>query len=205
VREFLADFDGSIQSGNREENVARATTLLTCHIGMLENKEPRPIEYFATVIAEFYAGYVGGSHEDELFSDANQSCANELAAISEDHDSPRLLLFLTSIFQFAQRSQEKGEDRFLDMPSASCLILCQNNANAHRWLIGEALPETLSALISQQQQGPLQKRACKTLVECLIIGKQYGFVLPAALRQRVQQHLHTLMGVDVMLHQIVGL
>lgn len=205
IREFLIDFDDSIQSGNREENVARATLLLTCHIGMLENKEVRPIEYFAIVIAEFYAGYIGGSHEDVLFSDANQSCANELAAISKDHDAPRLLLFLTSIFQFALRSREKGEDRFLDMPSASCLILCQDNVNDHRWLIGEGLPETLSALISQQQTGSLQKRACKTLVECLIIGKQYGFVLPAAVRQRVQQHLHTLAGVDVMSHQVVGL
>ena len=140
---------------------------------MLENKEPRPIEYFATVIAEFYAGYMGGSHEDELFTDANQSCVNELATISEDYDSPRLLLCLTSIFQCALRCGEKGEDRFLDMTSTSCLILCQNNANNHRWLIGEGLPETMSALISQLPQGPFQKRACKTLVECLIIGKQY--------------------------------
>jgi hypothetical protein len=182
----------------------RPTLLLTCHIGMLENKDPRPIEYFATVIAEFYAGYIGGSHEDELFSDANYSCANELAAISKDHDSPRLLLFLTSIFQFAQRSRESREDRFLDMPSAACLILCQTNPDTHRWLIGEALPDTLNTLISQQQPGPLQKRACKTLVECLIVGKQHGFVLSGALRQRVQQHLHTFMGLDVMLQQIAG-
>ena len=205
VRELLTDFDGCIQSGNREENVARTVLLLTSHFAMLENKDPRPIEYFSTVIAEFYEGYIGGSHEDQLFSDANQACANELVAISECHDSPRLLLFLTSILQFAQRSREKGQDRFLNMPSASCLILCQNNANAHRWLIGEAVPETMSALISQQHQGPLQKRAYKALVECLIIGKQYGLALPAALRQRVKQHLNSLMGVDVMLNQILGL
>jgi hypothetical protein len=206
VREFLNDFDACIQSGNREENVARTVVLLTSHFAMLENKEPQPIEYFSRVIAEFYEGYIGGSHEVELFSDANQACANELIVISESHDSPRLLLFLTSILQFAQRSQEKGQDRFLNIPSASCLILCQENAIAHRWLIGEAIPEAMSALISKQPPGSLQKRACKALVECLIIGKQYGLALPAAaLRQRVKRHLHSLPGVENMINQIVGL
>ncbi|RYP53253.1 hypothetical protein DL768_001757 [Monosporascus sp. mg162] len=206
VREYLNDFDACIQSGNREESVARTVVLLTSHFAMLENKEPRPIEYFSRVIAEFYEGYIGGSHEVELFSDANQACANELMVISESHDSPRLLLFLTSILQFAQRSQEKGQDRFLNIPFASCLILCQENAIAHRWLIGEAIPEVMSALISKQPPGSLQKRACKALVECLIIGKQYGLALPAAaLRQRVKQHLHSLPGVDNMINQIVGL
>lgn len=206
VREFLGDFDACIQSGNREENVARTVVLLTSHFAMLENKEQRPIEYFSRVIAEFYQGYIGGSHEVELFSDANQACANELIVISESHDSPRLFLFLTSILQFAQRSQEKGQDRFLNIPSASCLILCQENAIAHRWLIGEAIPEAMSALISKQPSGSLQKRACKALVECLIIGKQYGLAPPAvALRDRVNQHLHSLPGVENMINQIVGL
>lgn len=199
VREFLSDFDTCIQSGNREENVARTVVLLTSHFAMLENKEPRPIEYFSRVIAEFYEGYIGGSHEVELFSDANQACANELGVISKSHDSHRLLLFLTSILQFAQRSQDKGQDRFLSIPSASCLILCQENAIAHRWLIGEAIPEAFSTLISQQPSGSLQKRAFKALVECLIIGKQYGLApSPAAvLRQRLKQHLHLLPGVKV--------
>lgn len=206
VREFLNDFDVCIQSGNREENVDRTVVLLTSHFAMLENKEPRPIEYFSRVIAEFYERYIGGSHEVELFSDANQACANELVVISESHNSTRLLLFLTSIFQFARRSHEKGQDRFLNIPSASCLILCQENAFAHRWLIGEAIPETMSALISKQPPGSLQKRACKALVECLIVGKQYGLALPAAaLRQRVKQHLHLLPGVENMIHRIVGL
>ncbi|UKZ79330.1 hypothetical protein TrVFT333_007080 [Trichoderma virens FT-333] len=206
VREFLSDFDACIQSGNREENVSRTVVLLTSHFAMLENKEPRPIEYFSRVIAEFYEGYIGGSHEVELFSDANQACANELIVISESHDSHGLLLFLTSILQFAQCSQEKGQDRFLNIPSSACLILCQENAAAHRWLIGEAIPETFSALISQQAPGSLQKRACKTLVECLIIGKQYGLAPPAAvLRQRLKQHLHLLPGVENMIKGIVGL
>ena len=206
VREFLNDFDACIQSGNREENVARTVVLLTSHFAMLENKEPRPIEYFSRVIAEFYEGYIGGSHEVELFSDANQACANELIVISESHYFPRLLLFLTSILQFAQRSQEKGQDRFLNVPSASCLILCQENAIAHRWLIGEAIPEAMGALISKQPPGSLQKRACKALVECLIIGRQYGLALPAAtLRQRVKSHLHSLPGVENIINQIVGL
>lgn len=206
VREFLNDFDASIESGNREENVARTVVLLTSQFAMIENKEPKPIEYFARVIAEFYEGYIGGNHEVEVFSDASQACANELLVISQSQDSQRLLLFLTSILQFAQHSREKGQDRFLNMPSASCLILCQENAAAHRWLIGEAIPEAFSALISQQPPGPLQKRACKTLVECLIIGKQYGLAPPAAaLRQRVKQHLYSLPGVENMVNGIVGL
>lgn len=204
VREFLNDFDACIKSGNRQENVARTVVLLTSHFAMLENKEPRPIEYFSRVIAEFYETYIGGSHEVELFSDANQACANELIVISESHDSSRLLLFLTSIFQFAQRSQGNGQDRFLNIPSASCLILCQENAIAHQWLISEAIPEAMSALISKQPPGSLQKRACKALTECLILGKQYGLALPgAALRQKVIQHLHLLPGVENMINQIV--
>lgn len=204
VREFLVDFDSCIQSGKRAENVARTVVLFTSHIAMLENKDPRPIEYFSTVIAEYYEKYIGGSYEDQLFSDANQACANELVAISEGHDSPRLLLFLTTILQFAQRSREKGQSRFLNMPPASCLILCQNNPSAHRWLIAEAVPETMSALISQQHQGPVQRQAYKALVECLIIGKQYGLSLPAALRQTVKLHLEPIDGADVMLDLILS-
>ncbi|KAL7946830.1 natch and ankyrin domain protein [Trichoderma barbatum] len=206
VREFLSDFDACIQSGNREDNVARTVVLLTSHFAMLENKEPRPIEYFSRVIAEFYEGYIGGSHEVELFSDANQACANELIVISESHDSHGLLVFLTSILQFAQRSQERGQDHFLNIPSASCLILCQQNAVAHRWLIGEAIPEVFSALISQQSPGSLQKRACKTLVECLIIGKQFGLAPPTAvLRQKVKKHLDLLPGFENTIKGIIGL
>lgn len=204
VREFLIDFDGCIRSGRRAENVARTVVLFSTHFAILGTKDPRPIEYFSTVIAEYYEGFIGGSYEEQLFSDANQACANELAAISEGHDSSRLLLFLTAILQFAQRSREKGQDRFLNMPPASCLILCQKNPSAHRWLIAEAVPEKMSALISQQQQGPARKRAYKALVECLIIGKQYGLILPVALRQMVKRHLDSVDGVDGMLDQILS-
>ncbi|UKZ85974.1 uncharacterized protein TrAFT101_001813 [Trichoderma asperellum] len=206
VREFLNDFDACIQSGNREDNVARTVVLLTSHFAMLENKESKPIEYFSRVIAEFYEGYIGSSHEVELFSDVSQACANELIAISESHDSDRLLLFLTSILQFAQRSQDQGQDRFLNILPSSCLILCQENAIAYQWLIGEAIPEAFIALISQQPPGSLQKRACKTLVECLIIRKQYGLAAPSeVLRQRVKQYLHSLPGVENMMKGIDGL
>lgn len=205
VRDFLNDFDACIQSGNREDNVARTVVLLTSHFAMLENEEPQPIEYFSRVVAEFYERYIGGSYEVELFSDANQACANELIFISESHDSAKLLLFLTSILQFAERSQEEGQDRFLNIPSASCLILCQQNAIAHRWLIGEAVPEAMSSLISKQCPGSLQLRACKAFVECLIIGKQYGLApLAAASRQRVKQNLHSLPEVENMINRIVG-
>ncbi|RAH45696.1 uncharacterized protein BO95DRAFT_453201 [Aspergillus brunneoviolaceus CBS 621.78] len=154
VRDFLNDFDTSIRSGNREDNVARTV-----------NDEPRPIEYFSGVIAEFYEGYIGGAHE---------ACAGELAGISQNRDSTRLLLFLT----------RTGRDRFLNLPSAACLIVCQENAMSHQWLIGEAIPETM---------GLLRKRACKTLVECLIIGKQHGLILQAAeLRRSAKGSLQSL-------------
>ncbi|OBT76494.1 hypothetical protein VF21_03943 [Pseudogymnoascus sp. 05NY08] len=204
VREFLIDFDSCIWSGRRAENVARTVVLFSTHFAILDTKDPRPIEYFSTVIAEYFEGFIGGSYEEQLFSDANQACANELGAISEGHDSPRLLLFLTAILQFAQRSREKRQNRFLNIPPASCLILCQKNPSAHRWLIAEAVPETMSALISQQQQGPAQKLAYKALVECLIIGKQYGFTLPIALRQTLKRNLDPIHGVDGMLDQILS-
>jgi hypothetical protein len=86
------------------------------------------------------------------------------------------------------------------------LILCQDNAIAHRWLIGEAIPEAMSTLISKQPPGSLQKRACKAFVECLIIGKQYGLALVAAAsRQRIKQNLHSLPEVEIMMNRIVGL
>lgn len=101
----------------------------------------------------------------ELFGDVNQACATTLFVISESRDSARLCVFLTSIFQFARQAQEKGQDRLLNVPSAACLILCQENAIAHQWLIGEAIPKELGALIGKQSSGSLQKRACKTFVE----------------------------------------
>ncbi|EXU95243.1 ankyrin repeat protein [Metarhizium robertsii] len=159
-----------VRSGNREENVLRTALLMTGHFAMIDKQEPGLIEYFSRVIAEFFAKDT--SAEVELFSDANQACANELFVISESRDSAILRLFLTSIFQFAQQAHEKGQDRFLNVPSAACLILCQENATAHRWLIGEAIPDGIGALIAKEPPGSLQKRACKTFVECLILGKQ---------------------------------
>ncbi|OKL59155.1 hypothetical protein UA08_05962 [Talaromyces atroroseus] len=204
VREFLIDFDGCIRSGRRAESAARTVVLFSTHFAILDTNDPRPIEYFSTVIVEYFEGFIGGSYEEQLFSDANQACASELGIISQDHDSPKLLLFLTAILQFAQRSREKGQGRFLNMVPASCLILCQNNASAHRWLLSEAIPKTMSALISQQQQGAPQKRAYRALVECLIIGKQYDLSLPVALRQILRRYLYPIDGVDEMLDQILS-
>ena len=205
IREFLSDFDGCVRNGDREENVLRTALLMTGHFAMIDKQEPGPIEYFSRVVAEFFEGYIGSSYEVELFSDANQACANELFVISESRDSARLRLFLTSIFQFAQQAHEKGQDRFLNVPSAACLILCQENATAHRWLVGEAIPEEIGALIAKEPPGSLQKRACKTFVECRIIGKQYGLTLPrGAPRQRVEQHLQSLPGVGHMMNRILG-
>ena len=205
IREFLSDFDGCVRNGNREENVLRTALLMTGHFAMIDKQEPRPIEYFSKVVAEFFEGYIGSGYEFELFSDANQACANELFVISESRDSARLRLFLTSVFQFAQQAHEQGQDRFLNVPSAACLILCQENATAHRWLIGEAIPEGIGAMMAKEPPGSLQKRACKTFVECLIIGKQYGLIVPTgAWRQIVEQHLHSLPGVGRMMNRILG-
>lgn len=205
IREFLSDFDGCVRNRNAEENVFRTTVLMTSHFAVIDKQEPGPIEYFSRVVAEFFEGYIGSSHEVELFSDTNQACANELSVISEGRDSARLHVFLTSIFHFAQQAHEKGQDRFLNVPSAACLILCQENATAHRWLIGEAIPEQIGSLIAKEPRGSLQKRACKTFVECLIIGKQYGLTLPrGAPRQRVEQHLQALPGVRHMMNHILG-
>ncbi|KID96068.1 ankyrin repeat-containing protein, partial [Metarhizium majus ARSEF 297] len=191
-----------VRSGNREENVLRTALLMTGQFAMIDKQEPGLIEYFSRVIAEFFAKDT--SAEVELFSDANQACANELFVISESRDSAILRLFLTSIFQFAQQAHEKGQDRFLNVPSAACLILCQENATAHRWLIGEAIPDGIGALIAKEPPGSLQKRACKTFVECLILGKQSGLTLPrGAPRQRVEQHLQSLPGVGHMMNRTI--
>ncbi|KAL3483722.1 hypothetical protein BJX62DRAFT_249257 [Aspergillus germanicus] len=205
IREFLGDFDRYVRSGNREENILRTALLMTGHFAMIEKQKPGPIEYFSRVVAEFFEGYIGSSHEVELFSDANQACANELFVISERLDSARLRLFLNSIFQIAQQAHENGQDRFLDIPPAACLILCQENPSAHRWLIGEAILEQLGALIAKETSGSLHKRARKSFVECLIIGKQYGLILPrGAPRQRLEQQLESLPEVVHMMNRILG-
>lgn len=197
VREFLIDFDGCIQNGNSSDMVARSTVLFTAHIAMLENKDQQPIEYFLTVIAEHYESYIGSSYEEKLFSNANQACANELVGISESHDFKRLLLFLTAILQFSERCGETGATRFLNMLSVSCLILCQKHSTAYKWLIAEAIPETMSTLISQKSQGPMQKWASKTLIECLLIGKQFDLTLPSKLRRSLKERLANIDGIDV--------
>ena len=204
-REFLRDFNGCIRDGEREETILRTTQLITVHFAMIEKQEPGPIEYFSRVVAEFFEEYIGSSYEIDLFSEANQAYANELSVVSKSRDSARLRVFLTSIFHFARHAQEKGQDHFLNVPSRACLILCQEKASVHRWLIGEAIPEEMGALIAKETAGSLQKRACKTFVECLIIGKQYGFTLPKGEpRQRVEKHLQCLPGIGQILNRILG-
>ncbi|EFQ99445.1 hypothetical protein MGYG_08979 [Nannizzia gypsea CBS 118893] len=205
IREFLSDFSGSVCAGNREENLCRTTVLVTGHFFMISKQEPGPIGYFSRVVAEFFEGYIGTSYEVELFGDASQACANELSFISENRDSTRLRLLLTSIFQFARQATEKGEERFLNIPPAACLILCQKDAAAHGWLVGEAIPEEMAVLITKEPPGSLQQRACRTFVECLIIGKQYGFALPkGAPRKRVDKHLQSLTGVGHIMNRILN-
>ncbi|OAA55165.1 Ankyrin repeat-containing domain protein [Cordyceps fumosorosea ARSEF 2679] len=201
VREFLVDFDRCIWSAKRHENVARTVVLFSTHLAVLETQDELSIQYFSTVIAEYFEKFIGGGYEEQLFNDANRACAQELAAISKDRDSRRLLLFLTAITQFAKRSRNKGKDRFLNIPPASCLVLCQGELDVHRWLIAEAVPETMGELLSEQEPGPIQQRIFQALVECLVIGKQYGLTMPVTRREKVKQHVRVVDGADKMLKQ----
>ncbi|KAI1052300.1 hypothetical protein LB507_007582 [Fusarium sp. FIESC RH6] len=204
IREFLSDFDGCVRNGNAEESVFRATALLTSHFALVNKDEHGPIEYFSRVVAEFFEGYIGTGHDVELFTHLNQAIAIELATISKTRDATRLRVLLTTILQFAQKAHEKGQDHFLNVPSAACLILCQENATYHEWLIIDAMPEVTSSLIVKEPSGLLRKRACKTFVECLVIGKQYGLTLPkGASRQKVEHNLQCLPEVGQMMNRIL--
>lgn len=204
IREFLNDFDDCVRNGNAEETVFRTTALLTSHFALIDKNEPGPIAYFSRVVAEFFDAYIGSGYDVELFSHLNQAFANELLIISEVRDSARLHIVLTTILQFAQQAHERGQDRFLNVLSAACLILCQQNATNHQWLIGEAIPVEITSLIAKESPGLLQKRACKTFVECLVIGKQYSLTLSRdALRERVEQHLQSLPEVKRMMNRIL--
>lgn len=205
VRFFLNEFDDSIERGDHEDNMNRTLVFVTQLFSIIQNKDIRAIEYFSRLIAEFFEGYVGTQYEADLFGDFNQACANEFKVASEQHDANWVDLWMKSIILCAKHCQEKGQDRFLNIPSAACLILCQKNAGAYKWLIGEAIPETLSALIAEQTPAPLQRRATKTLVECLIIGKQYRLAPPAAkLREKLKPHLHSQPGLENMINLIIG-
>ncbi|WZH49579.1 ankyrin repeat protein [Fusarium acuminatum] len=204
IREFLSDFDDCVRNGNAEETVLRTTALLTSHFALIDKNEPGPIAYFSRVVAEFFDAYIGSGYDVELFSQVNQAFANELFIISEIRDSARLHVLLTTMLQLAQQAHEKGQDRFLNALSAACLILCQQNATNHQWLITEAIPVEITSLIAKEPPGLLQKRACKTFVECLVIGKQYGLTLPrGALRERVEQYLQSLPEVGQMINRIL--
>jgi nucleoside phosphorylase len=200
---YLKDFDNSIRSGRSAENIARTETLFAAQVSVLKTKDPKPIEYFATLNAEYYEGYIGSSYEEQLFSDVNQAVANELIAFSKGQDSATLHLYLTALFQFAGHAKDKGLDAFFNMPPAAYLIICQKDPEAHQWLLAEAVPETMSILISELEQGPLQKRAYKALVECLIIGKQYDVPMRVTLHQTMKQHLGPIAGADGMLDQML--
>ncbi|KAJ3498372.1 hypothetical protein NLG97_g1171 [Lecanicillium saksenae] len=203
VREFLVDFDRSIWNAKRHESVSRTVVLFSTHLAILETQDELPVQYFATVIAEYFEKFIDGGYEEQLFQDANRACVKELTAISRDRDLSRLLLFLTAIIQFAQRSRNKGKDRFLNMPPASCLILCQGELDAHRWLIAEAVPETLGRLLSEHEPGSIRQRIFQAFIECLVIGKQYGLPMPVTQREKVKQYLGVIDGADEMLKQFL--
>ncbi|KAK3671637.1 hypothetical protein LTR78_008560 [Recurvomyces mirabilis] len=200
---YLKDFDRNIRNGQRAECIARTETLFTAQVSVLKTKEVKPMEYHATLNAEYYEGYIGSPYEEQLFADASQAVANEFMRYSKAQDSADLYLYLKALFQFAERANEKGQDAFFNMPPAAYLMICQKDPNAHRWLLAEAVPETMSILISELDLGPVQRRAYKAVVECLIIGKQYDVPVRVQMQQTMKQHLGPIAGADGMLTQML--
>ncbi|KAI0799012.1 ankyrin repeat protein [Xylaria sp. FL0064] len=203
VRQFLNDFDTCIQEGRRAESVGRVVVLFSTHLAILASEDPWPIEYFSSVIREYFESYVGGRYEEQLFNDASQACANELSSISERRDSRRLFLMLSALLQIAHSSR-RGHDGFFNLPPAACLILCQDSPKDHGWLIGEGIPVVMSGLIPRHLKGQSQKQGLKALVECLIYGKQYGLSLPAAVQEMIRKNLNSIDGVEEMLNHVLN-
>jgi len=200
---YLKDFDSNIRDGQSVECIARTETLFTAQVSVLRTKEAMPIEYHATLNAEYYEGYIGGPYEEQLFSDANQAVAKEFMRYSKARNGTDVHLYLTAIFQFAEHAKEKGRDAFFNMPPAAYLIICQKDLKAHQWLLAEAIPEMMSILIAGLEQGPVQRRAYKALVECLIIGKQYDVPVRVRMHQTMKQNLSPIAGADGMLTQML--
>ncbi|KAK4161311.1 ankyrin repeat protein [Cladorrhinum sp. PSN259] len=208
-RQFLTDFDACLRARKMEESVGRVIVLFSTHLAILADQESWPIVYFSTFIREFFEGYIGGPYEELLFSAAGQACANELDSISKAHASgqnarDRLFLVLTALLQLAQGSREKGRDWFLNVPPASCQILCQHNPAPHRWLISTGIPEILAELIPKQPCPIAQKRALKTFIECLIIGKQYDFIPPDSVQKVIKGHMMRIDGAESMLDRTIN-
>lgn len=202
LRQYLADLDACIRGQKTEETVDRLEVWFNSLYGILCTREEQIIEYIFTLSTEYFEGHIDGAWEEILFRNASQAFAYELDFINECRDSSRLSSYLSMFFKLANRSSsEEKRDWFFQLPPASCLILCQSNPSAYRWLICEGVPETLSNLIFQEQ-GPAQRPAFKAFVECLIVGKQHGLSLTAALRETVKSNLDSIEGLDGMLDQI---
>lgn len=183
----------------------RVAVAFNALLAVLSSRDPRPTEYMLTVITEYFEGFIGGVWAERLLDESSQACANEFIAFDEREDSLRLNLFLSAILQLAQRASEKGQAWFLNLIPASCEVLCRADSGCglHQWLIGEGIPESMSALISRQQD-PIRKQAFKVLLECLIIGRQSGISLSMMTRAAVKRNLESIDGVDRMLNEILG-
>ncbi|KAI1199268.1 ankyrin repeat protein [Nemania serpens] len=204
IRQFLIDCDDCIRSGRRVESANRMVVLFSTHLSSFSSEDPWPAKYTSTVFSEFLEGYIGGDFEEQVFNDYIQSWAHELDLISESRSSRALSLLLSSIMQLINSATEKVRDWFLNVPPAACQTLCRNNPGTHAWLMGEGIPAAMSTLIARQLKGPTQKRGFRALMECMIIGKQYGLSLPAAVLEKVKLNLDVIIGVDEMLDQLLG-
>lgn len=202
VRQFLIDFDECLRGGRKQESVARVVVLFSTHLAILAAQDPQPIQYFSTVIREYFEGHIGDSHEEDLFNAANEACASELSTISTRKDPARLSLVLAALFQIAHNSRERGQDWLLNVPPVSCQILCQQDPSSHGWLMSQGIPIAMSLFTSRIMSGPTQKRALKALTECLIIGKQYGFTPSAETQQTLQVNLDKVEGAANMLEKM---
>ncbi|KAK4223218.1 hypothetical protein QBC38DRAFT_517311 [Podospora fimiseda] len=214
-RQFLIDFDSCLRGGKMDESVARVEVLFNTYLAILADEQSWPIDYFSNFIREFFEGYIGGPYDELLFNAASQAFANELESISKAHatdgqqnEHQRLFFVLKALLQLAQGSPEKSQDWFLNLPPASCLILCQqqddrNPALPHRWLISTGIPEILAELIPKQSC-PAQKRALKAFIEYLIIAKQYDFIPSDSAQKVIKGHMMSIEGAEDMLERTIN-
>ncbi|KAH7304528.1 hypothetical protein B0I35DRAFT_454657 [Stachybotrys elegans] len=107
VRQFLVDFDECLSGDRKAESVARVVVLFSTHLAVLESQDPWPMQYFSSVIREYFEGHIGGCYEEALFNAANEACASELNSISSRHDSKRLSLVFAALFQIAESSRDR--------------------------------------------------------------------------------------------------
>ncbi|KAI1259122.1 ankyrin repeat protein [Xylariaceae sp. FL1019] len=200
IRQFLVELDDYIRNSRREESANGVMALLSALRVSLPMEDPWPADCGSIIITEFVESYIGGDYEGQVFHDFVLTWVYELDLVIESPDSRKLFVLLSAMMHLTKSATEKGRGWFLNALPVACQILCQNSPSA--WLMGQEISVVMSKLISQQVDGPIQKQGFKSLMECLIIGKQYGLSLPSAVQETVRQNLGTINDVSEMLEQV---